>query len=59
MTNTTISEAKNFDFNGYTDYRFYARRLPSQEIEIPTFTKGESQCQTLQIAEKELKGQAA
>ena len=23
MTNTTISEANNFDFNGCTDHRFY------------------------------------
>lgn len=38
--------------------RSTARQLSYQEIEIPTFTKGEFQCQTLQIAEKELNGQA-
>jgi len=30
-----------------------------QEVEIPNFTKGESQCQTSQVVEKELKRQAA
>jgi hypothetical protein len=45
---------KSFDFNGHTNYLFYGKAV----IEIPTFRKGEFRCQTLQIVEKELKGQA-
>src|SRR5215469_2477310 len=39
-------------------YRLDGSPLRSQEIEIPKSTKGEFQCQTLSIVEKELRGPA-